>query len=193
MPQFVVIQGEPSEHEAEVDRIAKALITIDTVHGRVHEGVVFTASSSIFNILAGGVIDMLTRVPVDVTAHVKLGGYVGANSSVELYEGTSTSNPGTAVTTFNRNRTSTTTAEMLVFHTPTITDLGTKLWTEFIPGGATGNTGAGSDVSQTEWILDEGDYLTRLTNISPTTAPASLQLFWYEPVPTPPEEIPIVE
>ena len=166
---------------AEVDPVAKALVTIDTVHNWIHEGVVYTATELNLTLGAAASIDLLLRVPAATFIHFGADIAVGANASLEFFEDPTSSADGSAVLRINRNRASSNTAAMLVFEGPTITGTGTELGTGLIPGGTGGNANGGTAVSQMEWILTEGDYLVRLTNISGSAAANSVALHWYEP------------
>jgi hypothetical protein len=164
---------------AEVDSIAGGLVTIDSVHKRIHDGQLFSASSFVLELADDAVSMILIRVAS--FAHMALQAGCGGNAEIEFFEGTTTSADGSALATPNHNRASATVATTLVFSGPTPTGDGTELGTGFIPGGTGGNAIGGSTSSFAEWILDANDYMVRLTNRAGTTQPASIQVVWYEP------------
>lgn len=165
----------------EVDRVTNALISIDTVHARVHEGVLYVANRYSASLADDASITLLLR-PNGAYVHLRAVGVCGGDAELFLSEGPTVSGNGTEVSTFNKNRVSANVATMEVFHTPTLSADGTELLTQLLAGGSGIflSPGAQSGFEQ-EWVLDpDTDYVVRLTNVSGSNQPAELQLDFYE-------------
>lgn len=166
---------------ARVDERAEALVTIDTVHERIHRGQLFSVDYLDAALASAGVIEMLVTVPSGVAAHSRITGSAGGDATLKIFESPTVSASGTALTPVDRNRSTANTATLTVTHTPTTTADGTQLMDMLLPGGAGGNAAGSSDDIFGEMILAAGKtYLIRLTNIAGTTKPAHLQLDFYE-------------
>jgi hypothetical protein len=146
------------------DRLSGAVVMIDYSHHEIHDGNHYKAGFMDVTMDTNDVIDLLFVTPDTAThAHWALTAQSTGVATVELYEGT-TATGGTAVTIWNRDRNSAKTAGVTVFHTPTVTDAGTKMSTRWI-----GGTGFRTDVSgehrgDSEFILKQNTkYLVRAT------------------------------
>ena len=181
MSKNASLKGQPSDNVAEVDGVANALVTIDTIHNWIHEGVVYTATELDLTLAADASIELLLRVPAATYVHFGADAAVGSDASVWFFEDPTSTDDGSAVSRINRNRASANTSSLLVFTGPTLTGDGTKLSEGLIPGGSGGNANGGQAVSLMEWILNEGDYLVRLTNEDGGASADSIALHWYEP------------
>lgn len=92
---------------------------------------------------------------------------VAADTEVRIYETTVVSNSGSAVTSFNRNRTQDTTFTSTVTHTPTVSELGTLVTTDYLPGGEKNKEVGSSSSNFIVWVLKpDTNYLFRSTNTS---------------------------
>ena len=105
----------------------------------------------------------------------------GADAELQFYEGTTVSDNGTELAENNMNRLSVTVSTFSVFHSPTVSGVGTLLSNLFIPGGTGGNS-LGSQFGQgREWILDRNtNYLIRGINRGGNAQPMSVLAQWYE-------------
>ena len=185
----VVIQGKVVDDrtivkEIEVDR-SGSLITITHEHSKVHQGRFFGAQYYDSAVVNTGTLDLLIQTAANKSLHTYIKLLVGGDAVFQLYEGTTFSAAGTAVDTINHNRTSSEVCTCTVTHTPTVTDVGTELWEEFVPGGTSGAGGAhtpgGIDaVSSEQWIFNNGtDYLLRVTNAAGSTQPIQIVMAYY--------------
>jgi len=165
-------------------------VTISYEHHKVHEGKLFGAGYYSSSVANNGAINVLLQTPVGTTAHVYLKVNVGGDAVFRAFEGTTVSAAGTAITPIDHNRETANTATITVTHTPTITDDGTQLWEEFIPGGTSSGGGGGGGGSHpgavattlSEQIILKADetYLLRLTNISGGAQPEDITFSFYE-------------
>lgn len=159
------------------------LATISTPHLRIHEGKGFVAGHFILALADDANLDILIQVGASQSMHTILDVAAGGDATVTIYEGTTFSAAGTALTSFNKLRSSVTPSAATITHTPTITVIGTPLPTKLVAGGMGGNAGGGSDGGfDRELIFTAGtDYLIRTTNIAGQAKPVSSVLEWYEP------------
>jgi len=105
----------------------------------------------------------------------------GGDSEIAFYEGVTTSSDGTALAEYNQKRDSANIATVVATHTPTVTDLGTRLLSEFQPGGTTGQSQGGGQFSPREWILaGSTKYLVRGINRAGNAQPMGIVCQWYE-------------
>lgn len=173
---------DEQDNRVNVDRISESLGVIDVLHHRTHQGVVFDRSHTFAGVLAGNDVDILLQVPAEgPPSHAQVEVNSGASATVTFFEGTTFSDPGTALTPVNRNRISSKTAVLLVSHTPVVTMPGTELISRFIPSGQ-GAQAAGGSSSFEEYILNFGtNYLLRITNEGAQAENINIILTWYEP------------
>ena len=166
------------------DHINEAAVCIDEIHANIHRGIMFAAGHSAEGIADDGVIELLISVGSTRSCHVQFTGAAGGNHEFELFEATTTSAAGTAVTPVNRNRFSPTVAVTTVTHTPTITGDGTKLVGGLRPGGTGGNSIGSTTKGFAEWVLaTDTVYLARLINRAGNAQLLSLEMDFYEPDP----------
>lgn len=168
------------------DTVTPAAITMAENHYLIHAGLFFTAYHRVAALANGANLDLLIDTNGANPPHLQ-GVEVTANrgpDTIRLYEDVTTSDDGTAVAVRNKNRLSSNTALASIYHTPTVTDLGTLLDLHDFPtagrrAGVLEITGG-----NTEWILKANTkYLIRLINNSGGSSLASLHLAWYEPDP----------
>jgi len=162
------------------------LIAVTTEHSKVHQGKLFSAGYYNAAVANAAVINVLVQIPANVSIHTYFKIISGGDAFFEAFEGATFSNQGTGAGTLNNNRTSTNTPDTVVTHTPTITDDGSIIWEEYIPGG----TGAGagqvtpgavqSVASEQSILAPSTNYIFRLTNNAGSTQPLQIQLAFYE-------------
>lgn len=166
-----------------LDGISGAFVTISAVHAEVHEGATYQASYKSpdgAEIADNGVIEMLLQVGAKY-AHTVFSISCGGDSEVALYEGTTFSNAGTALSENNMKRPSGAIASLAATYTPTITLPGTLLLNDFIPGGTGPRAAGGTARRDSEWILKPNtNYLIRGINRSGNAQPMSIVAQWYE-------------
>lgn len=160
------------------DNLTGALISITQSHHEIHIGESFSLYD--VNDIAGSGNRTLTIYTPNASmgyVHLVFDVESEAEADFELYEGSVLSNNGTALTPYNRNRTSSNTALTVIEHTPTITSLGTLLaqrhW-------GSGRGVGGGDRGTDEWILQANTrYLIRVTNSVASANHYSLKMVWY--------------
>ena len=164
----------------EID-ISGSLISISHQHSQVHQGTYFTVSHLFSAVSAGADAELLVRFPAGVTGHMVMKVSAGADATVQLFEAPTASADGTAITPINHNRQSTNTADSTAFYGPTITDDGTRLHSEFLPGGGILAPGAILTVNTEQFVLAAGsDYLFRVTNDGAGAENISIDTSYYE-------------
>lgn len=156
----------------------RALVFMDWEHYKIHEGDTYTIIQTT-DLGNGGVRDILVVPPnTAVRAHLIWEIEHELETSIQFYRGTTYTDNGTAIVSFNRNGNSLNTATTLVYHTPTITNAGTLIGT--IQQGD-GKKAGGSDRESNEFILKQGTaYLIRITNLTVNNNLIFLKLNWYE-------------
>lgn len=157
------------------------IITIGVSHHKIHAGLLWYTGYTNLT-LAGFASNDVLLVTSDKTAHLRVMVQLNDKGIFYLYEGTTVSNEGTALSVVNANRTSSNTPDLAAYHTPTITDLGTILGAELIIGGGSGQNAIGSSVTSNDDLLilaPNTNYLLRLTNRGSETE-SNLFIGFYE-------------
>lgn len=111
----------------------------------------------------GAVYEILIQVPANDTVRLLMHAGAALDATLELFEGTTVSAAGTAITPIRTNRTVSTPALNSTWtHTPTVTGDGTLLYTKEMDAGR--NVG-GSEGNQSEFTLAAStNYLIRITS-----------------------------
>lgn len=167
------------------DRSSRAVTIIGEEHRLTHEGMVWHCSARA-EVLSAASYDVLITTPAFTFPHFRKALYNIGDGPADLllYEGVTTSDDGSALLCYNRNRNSANVPNSVLTFTPTVTDLGTLIHDRFIgdPGGQGANqVGAESAALGEEWILQPSTkYLIRLTNNSGTTMTVNHEIMWYE-------------
>jgi hypothetical protein len=104
-----------------------AVVSIDFAHQKIHEGEHFFTGD--YSILGNGeVYDILYVTPNSTNfSHVIFEIETQSESMFEYYEGVTTSNDGTPLVIFNRNRNSDNSPSLVFYHNPIVVDNGTLL------------------------------------------------------------------
>lgn len=163
-----------------------ALTVISYPHHEIHSGSMYEAaykSPEASDIADNANLDILIQVGAARTNHTVFDVSAGGDCEVFLYEGTTTSDVGTAMSEVNLNRASTRTSGTTVTHTPTVSAVGVQLTNYWIPGGTGPKSGGGGSTPRpgTEWIFDKGEtYLIRTTNRAGAAKPVGVVIEWYE-------------
>jgi len=161
-----------------VDSNTRTLVNIDYEHHMVHQGKMFTVIE-VTDLGNGAVRDILIVTP-DTTewAHMVWEVEHELETMVQFYCGATYSDNGTAISSFNRNSNSNNTATTLIYHTPTITDVGELIAT--IQQGDGKKAGGGDRVSN-EYVLRQNcAFLIRITNSTTSQNLVAMKLNWYE-------------
>lgn len=166
--------------EAEEDGVT----TISFPHHQVHEGLTFLGSASFADVADDGTAALLLRTG-GKDVHATFDAACGGDARIKLYEDTTPTANGTAVTLFNLFRRHPNTAQSTLYHTPTVPggNEGTQIETRLLPGGRGPQSSGDSLVLRqgTEWILKPASvYYLLATNISGNTKDISLSVQFYE-------------
>lgn len=156
--------------------------TIDVNHLRLHEGrayYVYKLFPNASKLATSSSIDIAVAWPDGVLPHSVVAYQCGGEAEFYIYENPSTSG-GTPITIHRRNRALTTASTGAAVLAPTVSDLGTEIFAEFISSGA-GGTGAGGGDYTYEYVFKPlTTYLFRLTNVNGQAQMAELRIEWYE-------------
>lgn len=158
-------------------------VVIDSAHHEIHCGDSLT-SFEIFDLgTPSGTRDILIKVPNPTPSskrfHFDFSLISEGECEARLYEGTVVSADGTAKSFYNRNRQDpvSSESEVGIFHTPTVTNVGTNI--DGIHFGS-GRGSGGEARGEMEWVLlNNTNYLIRLTNFSIKTNHITLKINYY--------------
>lgn len=153
---------------------------IDVNHLRLHEGrayYVYKQYPYNAKLNAAASIDIVLYWPALTYAHSLFTYSSSGEAEFYVYE-----NPvitgGTAMTIHRRNRYLTAVSSATATLDPTINNVGTEIYAEFVPAN---NQGGGSEGYTFEYVLKpETNYLFRFTNVNSQAHPAILRVEWYE-------------
>ena len=149
-----------------IDPEYKASVSITGFHYQTHLGKAYIVSHKFSAVADDAVADIYVKVPADFEPHIVFHRDIEGDADVELFEDTTVSADGTALTAYNLNRNSANTSAIEFFYTPTVTLSGTQLFLEWNAAGA-GGQAAGSEGTFDEFELAKGkNYLFRVTNRS---------------------------
>lgn len=172
-----------------VDPYTHAITVIDSVHRQVHDGMVFSYTDKHTALADGASADLLWVPPAGCYPHLNRVSLSAGAGDIDIlaYEGVTTSNDGTAINggRINTNRNSSNTPNLAMFEGPTVTDLGTKIHTGWVPPAGSGVGMTANGISNIEageeWILKPGlKYLFRITNNSGSIIDIAHDVLWYE-------------
>lgn len=174
------------EETFKFDKFAHAVTTITEEHRLTHDGMVYHASGREAVVANLASLDLLFAIPALVFPHMrKLVLNLGDGPcDVLFYEGVTTSDDGSALLTYNRNRNSSRAPGTVLTKAPTVTDLGTLIHDRYVgdPGGQGANQiGANSAALGEEWVgAPSTKYLLRVTNNSGGNIIINFEMMWYE-------------
>lgn len=152
-----------------------ALVTMDSMHRKIHDGQVFTASRFVDAVADGASIVVLIQTGT-TACHMRITATSIGAAELALYETAviSGDEEGTAITSYNRNRASASAATATITHTPELSDNGTLISNHHTYEGHS---------SIEEWVLGASNvYQIILTNrdTAPAAQAMSVRLDWYE-------------
>lgn len=184
-PGYTAIVGNPEVKIVDtngdivtIDEVTGAFTILEYEHHELHEGNMFTVLA-VVDLGNAEVYDTLVVAP-DTTrwAHLVWEIEHELETQILFYRDTTYSDNGTEVASYNRNGNSTVNATTLVYHTPTVTNVGTLIAT--IQQGD-GKKAGGSDRESNEFILKQNTaYLVRITNLTANNNLIFIKLNWYE-------------
>jgi hypothetical protein len=158
----------------------RSLPIIDVNHLRLHEGrayYVYKMYPYASGLPASSSINIALAFPAGITPHLVFSYESPGEAEFFLYEAPTTSG-GTALTIHRRNRNLLTTSSAAAVLDPTVSNVGTEIYTEFVPAG---NKGGGQSGYSFEYVLKPlTTYLFRLTNVNSQAHPCNLRIEWYE-------------
>ena len=153
---------------------------VDVNHLRLHEGrayYIYKMYPYAAGLAAGSSINIAIAFPAGIFPHMVFQYESPGESEFYLYESPTTSS-GTAMTVYRRNRNILTESSGAAVLNPTVSSVGTEIFSEFIPAG---NKGGGSATYSFEYVLKPlTTYLLRLTNVNSQAHPSNLRVEWYE-------------
>jgi hypothetical protein len=153
---------------------------IEVNHLRLHEArayYVYKMYPYSAGLAAGSSIDIALAFPAGTTPHLIFQYESVGESEFYMYESPTTSG-GTALTKHRRNRNVATTSVAAAVLAPTVTSVGTEIYSEFIPAS---NKGGGGGSYSFEFVLTPlTTYLFRLRNVNSQSHACNLRLEWYE-------------
>ena len=179
MAGALTLRDPTSGAACEVDGIALALVNIDTVHRKIHQGEVFTASAPGVTKSNFNSHYILMTVPADIVAHVSFSVFVSGDVELEVQSNPGiVSDVGDLLTSINRNRASSNTAAVTVHGDSEVAIGGFAIGNRFVPGGSPPSSN-GQFSPAFEWIFPEEQYLLRIISRGGDVV-SSAQVFWYE-------------
>lgn len=156
-----------------------AIVVVNNDTRLIHQGKGFV-HHNLHAVAAGATFDHLIVTPADKDIHMRQWSVQasGGPFSILVYENTTTSNNGTVEPVGNLNRQSTETAHFSLYHTPTVTSVGSLILQDQVNG----TNKVGEDASGTlEWVLKKSTkYLFRVISSSVGSENVVFQMFWYE-------------
>lgn len=158
----------------------RSMPIIDVNHLRLHEGrayYVYKMYPYAAGLAAGSSINIALAFPAGVVPHVVFNYGGSGEAEVYMYEAPTTSG-GTSMTIHRRNRNLLTTSVAAAVLDPTVSSVGTEMYSEFVPAN---KQGGGSQSYTFEYVLKPlTTYLFRLTNVNAQPHAAELRVEWYE-------------
>ena len=159
---------------------AGSLVNMNTLHHKTHRGLFFYYNTYDLALAASGNLDMLL-ITGDKQAHIRVKSVLLEGDGLfTLYQGTTVSNNGTALTATNANLNSSNTPEVLAYAGPTVTGVGTLLGGDFVKVGNNSVLGNFDIDSDLLILRPNTNYLLRLTNRGSGATEALITLGFYE-------------
>lgn len=185
MGHNVVIHGKSVQDGTEVIPIevdpSGSLVFVTHEHGQIHASNFFSSGYLNSAVASAGTIAVLFETGAnEIHSFLKL--IAGGDALFEVFEDVTTSSDGTLMTATGHNRTEPGTTNVTWYHTPTVTDFGTTLWEEYIPGGSSGQTPGAVQFVGTEQVIFKPNtkYVLRLTNEANGVEPLQITMAYYQ-------------
>lgn len=155
-----------------------SIVSIPGEHYQVHAGRHFFVSNG-QDVASGNTLQHLIKVPNrDMEYHFTYAIDAEGEMEIGLYEGTTVSANGTALTIVNRNRMSEKNPTMLLYTGPTVSDAGTLLDYNIV---GSGKSFGGRTRGEQELVLKPGtDYLFNIENAGVGALWVDWNYDWYE-------------
>jgi hypothetical protein len=179
-PRTGVIRDLDSNNTANVNAANRLDVSgIDYAHAEVHQGKFYTVSYIANGVASASSLEFFFITGANFELHTAILAAAGSDAELYIFEATTVSDNGTALTAYNNLRSSVNTAEGDFYHTPTITGDGTQISVVYIP--SSGTQGGGAVRPGTEVIFKVStNYLIRLTNTGTGAQDLSLAIGFYE-------------
>jgi hypothetical protein len=162
-PSVKVVDSSGNVYEDVI--LSKCMPTVDIDHFFTHAGATFSSSDT-DTVTQGTFKDFLLITPASNEIHLINWHFTSTQASAEivLYESPTTSADGSALTLYNKNRTSVKTSDTQLFEDPTVSVVGTQLEHDIIAGGKQSGGGNFNETGE-EWVLKVNTkYLIRYNN-----------------------------
>ena len=163
------------------DRRANTHSVLDNFHFRIHEGTAWSWTKRYEDVAAGATVDTVFEL---LAGEMHLLGFVqgGAAARIDFMQ-VSSFTDGTSQAAFNHNgEFATHISSAYVHHTASVNVVGAVIVETLIgAAGASGKAAGGSTGDFPEFLLEEGIYAIRFTNVSNGAADFAVNLEWYEP------------
>lgn len=176
--QLKVTPYESTGGEYKQDVFTGSFTTVSYDHYEIHSGSHFFNKDWV-DLGNGATYDILVVTP-DTTKWTHLIFNIGteAETNITWYKDTITSNDGTLLPVINRNGNSATVNGTLLYHTPTITNVGTPF---ALYKSGSGKLSGGTSRANNEAIFEQNTkYLLRITNATTSNNWVDWIIDWYE-------------
>lgn len=162
------------------DPVSDVPVFIEFDHHQVHEGETYVASHLNSSVASGSSVDYYLSVPVVSTPiwcpHMVIEVITTAETELFLYASPTFTSTGTVLSSYNKNRNSSATADLVIGATATINATGNTIWIGLTGSGRS----AGNDRHLAEFIL-KSNTLYGFRAISRASGDKILVRFvWYE-------------
>ena len=164
------------------DRSTNAINTIEYEHHELHAGSMFCVNNMADLGSGASAVFLISTPSTSTWAHLKYDVSVEAEMSLQMWESSTTSSDGVALSVYNRNRNSSGSNTVAIYISPNITASGTQIGA-LKRGGGTSAPGrfGGNARADDEFILKTGTkYLMKIINDGAGTAWYSAKMCWYE-------------
>jgi len=152
-------------------------------HYQIHTGNHFFAGDIDEDVDIASPKEWLIIAPPSKAAHILATVHSTKNGKIEVFEGPTTTDNGTAVPAFNNDRRGggPTAATLQIFYDPTVTDDGTLLLPQVVGDDSSSGKGSGGlSEAESELIINESTkYLIKYTSNSDNNR-VSIDVDWYE-------------
>lgn len=181
MPLVAGVKSNKDVILIEADALIDALVTITTPHHMIHEGKSFIVSDWFDNVANDAVSTIRIMVGANKELHATVSVAAQGMGKFRIQEGTTYTVDGTALTIYDKNRTTANTSDALAYHTPTIDVAGPVIYDSFIPGGSKQRAIGSVRTNGEEWILKKStDYKFSITNLGGADMDISIEIEFYE-------------
>jgi len=176
---YVIIGDGTSD--IEIDPDIGGLLVTPIERDLVRDGVVFSTFHTFGAVAAATSKWIHIKLPATHRANMRWRFMSEAKIDYYVYENPTLTNDGTAISVFDMNRSTANTSNVLAYHTPTISNVGTM-----IDNGMIGTSGfladSGGSVSQmADWIFKADEsYLVGANNNDAAAKDIVIQLVWAE-------------